>query len=201
MPLTKQEIDKRFGTPVELDQEQADIVDAFRGKARVLATWIDKNAPDGRNKALCLTHLEDVVLRGVLAVAKDQQDSSVTIAETLNPIPTGSKVPRAPRRPAAPKPADELMDVVEATQESVAVDHSRPDTKTVRAWAQSEEGVKVLGEAGIKAVGSRGLIPPAVYEAYSRAGESVSDRAEGATVTSIDEPAKSRRRARTVTAS
>lgn len=70
------ELDVRFGTR-DLDQEELDAVDAIRKAVRSLAGKIDKMTPDGRNKSLALTALEDVEMRSVKAISRGTEEQAV----------------------------------------------------------------------------------------------------------------------------
>lgn len=59
--------------PIEINEEQADSMDAVRIAIANAASAVDQYAPDGREKALALTKLEEATFWAVRAIAKGGQ--------------------------------------------------------------------------------------------------------------------------------
>ena len=68
--MARQEIHDRFVThPVS--SEWLKIMDRLRSGALGLAQFIDEEVPDGREKSLALTHLEEAVFWANAAIARN----------------------------------------------------------------------------------------------------------------------------------
>lgn len=63
----------RFGISADSVPTSAQLTASknFRQKVIDLATFIEINIPDGRNKSLALTHLEDALMRGNKGIYQD----------------------------------------------------------------------------------------------------------------------------------
>lgn len=53
------------------DAERVKVHEAINRKVIEVAQWLNEILPEGRNKSLALTHLEDVQMRANKAVATD----------------------------------------------------------------------------------------------------------------------------------
>lgn len=119
--ISKKEIDNRF-TYHPPTPEQAALYEDIRSKAKSLATFLNRNVPDGRNKSLAITSLEDVVMRANAAVAQAVPDPET--GELPAPVAKG---PGRPRKSAAvPTPAPEKPAASETKAEPVAATSPRP---------------------------------------------------------------------------
>jgi hypothetical protein len=95
MALDKREIDNRFSYHAPTDA-QAALYGDIRNKAKSLATFINRNVPDGRQKSLALTSLEETVMRANAAVAQASPDP-----ETGTTPQVAGRGPGRPRKSAA----------------------------------------------------------------------------------------------------
>lgn len=82
--LGKKELDARFGARA-LDSEQESAVETIRGAVRALATKLDKAVPDGRDKSLALTALEDVEMRAVKGISRGEETPPAATAPAATP--------------------------------------------------------------------------------------------------------------------
>ncbi|AMQ67060.1 MULTISPECIES: Acb2/Tad1 domain-containing protein [Mycolicibacterium] len=64
---SSEDIQRRFG---EVEDDQRVKAYLLAGKVTELAHYLDATLPPGRDKALALTHLEDVLGRGVRALQR-----------------------------------------------------------------------------------------------------------------------------------
>lgn len=75
--LTPEEIEKRFGfhkAAIEGPNSQAEKHAKLRVYFKEYATWLDQKLPDGRNKSLALTALEECSMWAHKALANDQKE-------------------------------------------------------------------------------------------------------------------------------
>ena len=80
------EIEKRF-TYHPPKEGQPEIYQSIRGAARSLALQINEACPDGREKALALTRLEEVVMQligGVMSVWWVDKDTGAVIPKPIH---------------------------------------------------------------------------------------------------------------------
>lgn len=73
--LSEEELDKRFSYHPALTGAKRDAHADIRHWCRGLAEQIDEAVPDGREKSLAFTHLEEVMFWGNAALARDGDDA------------------------------------------------------------------------------------------------------------------------------
>lgn len=66
----------------EMGETAAAAAEGLRKGFQKLAVEIQKNCPDGRNKALALTHLEDSSMRAIRALSHDTWDEPAPAADS-----------------------------------------------------------------------------------------------------------------------
>jgi len=71
MALDHHDIENRFTYHPPDDDRKAQLHQAVRSKARALAHDLNNMLPDGREKALAFTHLEEVTMWANAAIARD----------------------------------------------------------------------------------------------------------------------------------
>ena len=64
---------------------KADIADALRKSFAKVAVEVYRAVPNGRNKSLAITHLEDASMRAIRALAHDAEDA-MPPAEPADPV-------------------------------------------------------------------------------------------------------------------
>ncbi|MGH3349297.1 MAG: DUF7681 family protein [Nocardioides sp.] len=64
------DIEHRFAFHAASTQEKRDEHTSVRQNCRALADFINENVPEGREKALAITHLEEVMFWGNAAIAR-----------------------------------------------------------------------------------------------------------------------------------
>ena len=72
--MDQQDIDNRFAFHPATTVEKRDAHTSVREQCRLLATFINENVPDGREKSLSITHLEEVMLWGNAAICRKSND-------------------------------------------------------------------------------------------------------------------------------
>lgn len=81
----------------EMDATAAAAAEALRKAFQKLAVEIQKGCPDGRNKSLALTHLEDSSMRAIRALSHDTWDAKAD--ESPAPAPAATVPAKAARSP------------------------------------------------------------------------------------------------------
>lgn len=65
------DIENRFAFHPATDEEKRDAHTSVRQQCRQLADFLNEKLPDGREKALAITHLEEVMMWGNAALARN----------------------------------------------------------------------------------------------------------------------------------
>ena len=68
--MDQKDIDNRFDYHAPTTDEKRNAHASFREQCRVLATALNESLPDGREKALAITNLEQVMFWGNAALAR-----------------------------------------------------------------------------------------------------------------------------------
>lgn len=68
--MQQSDIDNRFGFHPASTQEKGDAHTIVRENCCVLATFINAKVPEGREKSLAVTHLEEVMFWANAAIAR-----------------------------------------------------------------------------------------------------------------------------------
>ena len=74
------EVKSKFDS-VQLDESSAAVADTIRKSFAKLAVDVHRACPDGRNKSLAMTHLEDAGMRAIRALSHDTK-SEAEVVET-----------------------------------------------------------------------------------------------------------------------
>lgn len=61
----------------ELTEEQKMIIDVIRGTFRLMFNTLDEHIPEGREKSLYITKLEEACMWAVKAVSREKTDGNV----------------------------------------------------------------------------------------------------------------------------
>lgn len=72
--LSEAELDRRFNFHAATTEEKADAHTSVRRNCRGLADFLNRKLPDGREKQLAFTHLEEVMLWGNAALARHDDE-------------------------------------------------------------------------------------------------------------------------------
>jgi len=76
------EVKSKFDS-VKLDESSAAVADTIRKSFAKLAVDVHRACPDGRNKSLAMTHLEDAGMRAIRALSHDtKSEAEVEVVET-----------------------------------------------------------------------------------------------------------------------
>lgn len=73
--LTEADLDRRFNFHAATTAEKRDDHTSVRRNCRDLADVLNYTLPDGREKSLAITHLEEVMFWGNAALARDNDDA------------------------------------------------------------------------------------------------------------------------------
>ena len=68
--MDQSDIDNRFAFHAATNDEKRNAHASVREQCRVLATALNESLPDGREKSLAITHLEQVMFWGNAALAR-----------------------------------------------------------------------------------------------------------------------------------
>ena len=68
--MQQSDIDNRFAFHAATTEEKRAAHTSVREHCRVLATFINEKVPEGREKSLAITHLEEVMLWANAAIAR-----------------------------------------------------------------------------------------------------------------------------------
>jgi hypothetical protein len=68
------DIEHRFAFHPATSEEKRDAHTSVRQNCRVLADFLNEKLPEGREKALAITHLEEVMFWGNAALARQEND-------------------------------------------------------------------------------------------------------------------------------
>lgn len=68
--MTPADIENRFAFHPASDEEKRDAHTSVRQNCRALADFLNEKLPDGREKSLAITHLEEVMFWGNAALAR-----------------------------------------------------------------------------------------------------------------------------------
>lgn len=72
--ISEAELDRRFNFHAAPDEEKRDAHTSVRRGCRDLADFLNEKLPDGREKSLAITHLEEVMFWGNAALARQDDD-------------------------------------------------------------------------------------------------------------------------------
>lgn len=73
--LSEQDMDRRFSFHAPPNDEKRDAHTSVRRGCRDLADFLNHKLPDGREKSLAITHLEEVMFWGNAALAREDSDA------------------------------------------------------------------------------------------------------------------------------
>lgn len=73
--MSEQELDRRFNYHAPPDEDTRFTHERIRENCRGLADFLNRKLPDGREKHLAFTHLEEVMFWGNAAVARENYDN------------------------------------------------------------------------------------------------------------------------------
>jgi len=73
--IRKADLDNRFAYHKANTDELVEAHGAVRKKYKALARWVNKNVPDGREKALAITNIEQAMFWSNAAVARQNTDN------------------------------------------------------------------------------------------------------------------------------
>jgi hypothetical protein len=68
--MSPEDIENRFAFHAATTEEKRDAHTSVRQQCRQLADFLNEKLPDGREKALAITHLEEVMFWGNAALAR-----------------------------------------------------------------------------------------------------------------------------------
>ncbi len=68
--MEQMDIDNRFAFHAATTEEKRNEHTSVREKCRILATFLNDKLPEGREKSLAITHLEEVMFWGNAALAR-----------------------------------------------------------------------------------------------------------------------------------
>lgn len=69
--LSEEDLDRRFNYHAPKTEKKVDAHTSVRRNCRGLADFLNRNLPDGREKSLAITHLEEVMFWGNAALARE----------------------------------------------------------------------------------------------------------------------------------
>jgi hypothetical protein len=72
--IDPRDIEHRFAFHAAITEEKRNEHTSIRQACRALADTLNERLPDGREKSLAITHLEEVMLWGNAAIARAQND-------------------------------------------------------------------------------------------------------------------------------
>lgn len=72
--MSPQDIEHRFAFHAASTEEKRDAHTSVRQQCRQLADFLNEKLPEGREKSLAITHLEEVMFWGNAAIARNTED-------------------------------------------------------------------------------------------------------------------------------
>lgn len=111
----------------EMTEDAATAAEGLRKAFQKLAVELHRQLPDGRNKSLAMTHLEDSAMRSIRALSHDKPTEAEPAAVVEAPSEDAPAKVRTPRAPRAAQQEESSTEMTSAARKLPRKRTAKPD--------------------------------------------------------------------------